>query len=107
MDSADLKQPDPLILHRVQRDWERATRAVSLLFRTCQWEMDPMDSPELKKLSRCYVTLSGVRGDGVTPKAKMQVKVSQVREASCCWRLGGAAGTRQVGFHSILASKTF
>lgn len=53
----------------------------------------------------CYVTLNGVRGDGVTPKTKMPVKVSQVREASCWWRLGRAAGTPHVVFRSILASK--
>lgn len=42
----------------------------------------------------------------MTPKAKMQVKMSQVREASCCCRLGGTAGTLQIVFRSILASKT-
>lgn len=54
---------------------------ICLLFRTHKWEMHPTDRPKLKKLSKSYVTISGVRGDGVTPKAKMQVEVSQVREA--------------------------
>lgn len=50
----------------------------------------------------------GVRGDGVTMKAKLQAVESQVKEASCWWRtgVGGQTGSLPVVFLSILAGKT-